>query len=58
MKWERTCLYKVLSEPLGEVKRNNIYYSLLRLPLYALIYTVGVLIAVCIDFYVAINEKP
>ena len=55
MKFVDTCLYKVLVDPVDYIASNSIYYSILRIPYFILYYSVGILMALCVDFYVAMR---
>jgi hypothetical protein len=57
MKFKETCLYKVMVNPVDYIAENSIYYSILRMPYFILNYTVGIVIAICLDFYVAMTSK-
>ena len=57
MKFKDTCLYKVLTDPVEYIANNCIYYSILRIPYFILHYSVGVLMALCVDFYVAMKGE-
>ena len=55
MKFKDTCLYKVLIDPADYMSNNCFYYSMLRMPYFVLNYTVGILLALCVDFYGAMK---
>ena len=55
MKFKDTCLYKVLIDPVDYIANNCIYYSILRMPYFILNYSVGMLMALCMDFFVAMR---
>ena len=55
MKFSETCLYKTLLDPVDYIADNTIYYSVLRIPYFIINYSVGILMALVIDFYMAMG---
>ena len=55
MEFKDTCLYSVLMDPINYGMKNSLYHCILRLPYFVLVYTVGILMAICVDFYVAMT---
>ena len=56
MEFKDTCLHSVLIDPVDYIANNSIYYSVLRMPYFILNYSVGIVMALVVDFYTAMTN--
>ena len=56
MEWKKTLLYNMLSSPKRHWKSGGVYRLILMIPTFILTYTIGIIIAVAIDWWAAIVD--
>ena len=54
--FKESCLHETLMGPIDDFKERGFYYSFFRIPYFALVYTVGVFMAICMDIIVAFSD--
>jgi len=57
LQFKDSLMYKILREPIDSWQSCDLYHFILRAPRLVLVLTVGLLMALVVDFFVAMREQ-